>query len=240
MSSERYYADVALQEGAYVTLSDNERHHLVHVMRTRPGEQVELVNGQGELAQAQLVQIDKSKVQLKIINVITAQLPVRTLILAQAFVRPNRLEVIIEKGTELGVTDFWLFPGEKSEKGEYSDNQLKRLHLLMIAAMKQCDRLDLPTITIKPPIKLWPPLNGLSFFGHLAPQAPALWQICSAPQAKSSSIMFVTGPESGFSEHEEEMLKNLGVQGVKLHTNILRTETASIVALALLSQCLLQ
>src|SRR5207248_2602313 len=132
-----------------------ELHHLVNVMRTRLGEKIEVVNGQGQLAEAILQSIEKKSASLRIESVETSSPFSQRLILAQGMPKQNRLEFIIEKGTELGMTEIWLFPASRSEKKDFSVNQLERLNILTIAAMKQCGRLFLPKIVIMPPLKQW-------------------------------------------------------------------------------------
>jgi 16S rRNA (uracil1498-N3)-methyltransferase len=156
------------------------------------------------------------------------------LILCQGIPRFNRLETILEKGTELGVTEFWLFSGVLSEKEEFSPNQHKRMEQILISAIKQCGRLDLPSIVLKPPLLDWPPLSGTLFFGDTAPDAPWIWKL-PPPLAGKDPVYLFIGPESGFHPRESAHLQEkLGATGVKLHDNILRTETASLTGLSLL------
>lgn len=233
MPIERYFSATSFQMNQVCELKEAEFHHLAHVMRTRKGDTVELVNGQGSLAQAHVQSIEKNRALLQIENVLQADPPSYQLILAQALPKPNRLDFILEKGTELGVTSFWLFPGELSAKKEFYPHQVERAQSLTIAAMKQCGRLTLPEIHLLPPLAQWTKWPSLAFFGDVEPKAPAFEAVWK--QSQGSFSLFITGPESGFSAQEVEVLKNQGVKGVKLHPHILRTETASLMALSLLS-----
>lgn len=235
MPAERYYIDCPLLAGEACELKETEFHHLAHVMRTRKGEDVELVNGKGVLASATVSEIRKDRAILHIETLLQKESETKCrMILAQALPKPNRLDFILEKGTELGVDCFWLFPGDLSGKKEIYPNQIERAHHLTIAAMKQCGRLFLPSIEIKPSLKQWTPLPNVSaYFGDVDPNAPLLTH---ALDKVNYPILFITGPESGFNENETQILRNLGVKGVKLHDNILRTDTASLVALSLISQ----
>jgi 16S rRNA (uracil1498-N3)-methyltransferase len=229
MPAERYFYPERFEENQTVHFKDQESHHLVNVMRTKVGEAIEIVNGMGQLVHAVLESIDKKSSSLKVISVQTTSQPTHRLILAQAIPRLNRLDFIIEKCTELGVTEIWLFPAARSEKNEFSKNQLERLNTLMIAAMKQCGRLFLPKLTFLPTLKKWNEIDIQPiFFGDTDPNAPPFF-------SKDGGGVFFIGPEGGFTEEEEGMLKQLGAQGVKLHDNILRTDTAAIVSITLLS-----
>lgn len=231
MPHERFFIDQPLQSDETVTLEDAEFRHLCHVMRARVGDSVELVNGKNQLAEATLSRFGKSDADLMISSVVEETRHKPQLILAQAIPRFNRLETILEKGTELDATEFWLFPGLLSEKGDFSPNQLKRMEQITIGAMKQCGRLDLPPILLKPPLLEWKPLEGHLLFGDTAPDAPSY-----SPRDRTSPTIFFIGPEKGFSPKETAFLKQvLHAQGVRLHRNILRVDTASLAALSILS-----
>ena len=239
MPAERYFIDTDFHTYSHQELFGSEFHHLAHVMRTRKGDSIQLVNGRGALAQAFVQDLAKDRAYLEIQHVHQEPQPPCRLILAQALAKPNRLDFILEKGTELGVDSFWIFPGHHSTQKECYPSQLERARTLTIAAMKQCGRLFLPSITLKPPIKEWSELNQFTpFFGDLDLNAPLFEIAWKNLQPLSSPWLFITGQEGGFSQQEVEALKEKGVIGVKLHTNILRTETASLMAISLLSHWL--
>ncbi len=211
-----------------LTLEGEEFHHLAKVMRLRIGETLELVNGQGEFSEAELISLDKKSCQLKILSHQKTPPPDKTLILALALTRPASLEWTLEKATELGATDFWLFPGERSEKTELSPSQLHRLETILINALKQCGRLYLPKIVLKPALAKWEHPSGSLFFGDLSSHAPLLKGPFSNP------VTFFIGPEKGFSPEETRLLREkFKAHPISLHENILRAETAAI---AILSQ----
>lgn len=233
MPNDRFYVDSALQASEQVTLADAEARHLVQVMRGRVGTHVELVNGRGDLAKAELIRTDRHSCELKILQTQRQAPDPFRLVIAQAIPRHTRLDTIIEKGTELGMHALWLFPGEKSERDTLSEQQQVRAHTVAIAAMKQCGRLYLPEILLKPHLSKWSPPALSSYFGDLKPDAPLFateWRRAPPPDG----AIFFVGPEAGFSEDEVKHLKHLGAKGVRLHQNILRTDTAPLAALALM------
>lgn len=230
MPENCFYIDDPLIDSE-VTLSDQEFHHMTKVMRATKGERVQLVNGKGVLADATLLEMDKKRALLHIQNVIREEKPRCHIILAQSIPRINRLDSIIEKATELGVGAIYLFPAALSERKELSEHQLERLRAIAIAAMKQSGRLYLPEIVLKPSLKSLTSLKVPSFFGDVDKNAPHL---LTALKGEMSEVLFFVGPESGFREEEEALLKTCA-QGVSLHPNILRTDTAAIVALTFLS-----
>lgn len=238
MPIERYFLPVSFELHTSYLLKGTEFHHLAHVMRAQQGGQVELVNGQGALAQGEVLEIRKDHASIQIQQLFQEPARKRGMILAQAFPRPNRLDFILEKGTELGVEAFWLFPGLLSMKKEFFPHQLERARSLMIAAMKQCGRLTLPSLIIHPFLKDWIAIEGSLFFGDVNPEAPPFQQAWKAHQPIISPVIFFTGPEGGLHEQEVHLLRGSGAIGVKLHENILRTDTASLTALSLMSHWL--
>jgi len=222
MPADRFFLDAPLKQQNLI-LSGEELHHLSKVMRAKVGSTIELVNGKGELAKARISKLGTSA-ELNVIEHSFSP-PKPTLILAQAIVRPSLLDWIVEKGTELGASAFWFFPGDQSEKKELSSQQQKRLESLAISALKQSGRLYLPEIAYKPPLAAWKQPSGTLLFGDISPAAPKL-------SSFQTPVVFFVGPERGFSLRETQILHELPAKGVKLHDNTLRAETAVIAALS--------
>lgn len=235
MPNDRFFVDSDLKPGQLVDLEGQELHHLVHVMRAEVGDTIELVNGRGGLADARLERLEKRRVVLHIETGETFPKQSVEIILAQAMPRINRLDFILEKGTELGMTQLWLFPAKLSERQELTPHQLERMRAITIAAMKQCGSLYLPQIIVKPALSQWQPPSYTSFFGDVNPAAPQFATMWKTPDR---GVLFYIGPEGGFTAEEEGYLRQLNASGVHLHPNILRTDTASLVALSLISQYL--
>lgn len=240
MPSERYFIDDKLILHQIQEILGSEYHHLIHVMRSKKGDIIELINGQGTLAQAVLLEVGREKGRVLIQEIFEQPSSAGRLILAQAFAKQNRLDFILEKGTELGVDEFWLFPGHHSQKKECYPNQVERAQAVTIAAIKQSGRLYLPEIYVKPPIEKWNKMpDSTIFFGDLEPLAPLFGTSLTNIHSHAPPFIFVTGPEGGFSQQELDALKKLDALGVRLHDHVLRAETASLMAISLLSHALL-
>lgn len=225
MPADRFFVAAPLKNN--LILEGEEFHHLAKVMRVRLGETIEVVNGQGELAEAELISLDKKNCELKILSHKKVPPPDQTLILALALTRPASLEWTLEKATELGATEFWLFPGERSEKKDLTKSQIHRLDTILINALKQCGRLYLPKIILKPPLQEWQAPASSLYFGDVSPQSPLL----KGPFDKT--VMFFIGPEKGFSPAENLLLREkFKAHPISLHENILRAETAAITVLS--------
>lgn len=219
----RFFADTLFEENQIIILSEEEHRHL-KVMRKREGDYIEMVNGRNQLASAQI----KSISQVIITKVDTFESPKRQVTLAQALLKPKNLDLVIEKGTELGASAFWLFPAQQSEKKDLTPTQKARLRNLAISALKQCGRLDLPDIQIKPHFTDWTDYPKNAYFGN--PRANKQYD----PPSSADVLLFV-GPEKGFTSWEEQQLTQIA-SGVKIHPNILRAETASLCFLSLSSK----
>jgi 16S rRNA (uracil1498-N3)-methyltransferase len=232
MPTRRFFVDhTHFSLNKEVNITDQEAHHLSHVMRIQRGEEVELINGQHQLAKGKVLLINKHSVRLQIQDLEEKPPPRFRVILCQAICRLSRLDTILEKGTELGMTELCFFPGELSEKKSFTPIQWERMRAKTISAVKQCGRFDLPLITFKPPLQKWTASDLLypAYFGDLDSKASLLAKVWE----KTEKLCFFIGPESGFTELEERALRALHVIGVKLHSNILRTDTAPLVALSL-------
>lgn len=223
MPSERFYIPVDLE--GVVTITGPEHHHLAHVMRIRIGEEVEIVNGKGFLAIAKLQETSKRDAKLQILSKTYTPIPAPRLKLAIPLMRPAKLELVIEKCTELGADGFFLYPAHFSEKDELSEHQFERLEHIAISAMKQCGRLDLPNIELVPFEELFKQKATL-LFGDT--------RKTNLPKKIEGEILFITGPEKGFSEKELKTLDEKAA-GVALNQHILRAETAPIAATVIYS-----
>ena len=233
MPHSRFFIDEPFYLNKEIVLADEEYHH-ISVMRIQLHEDVEVVNGKNQLAIAEITHLAKKNALLKIIK-ITENIPMQPqIILAQALVRNPKLDLILEKCTEIGVSEFILFKADNSETEEVSPNRKQRMESILISSLKQCGRLDLPKISYFESIKKFKSLNYQFLFGDLSSNEPL--NINNISKDKRP-VCFLIGPEKGFSSKEETFLnEELKAKGIKINQNILRTETAAITAAALLSQ----
>ncbi len=221
MPHDRFYIDAPLEKEAL--LEGEEFSHLTRVMRKKEGDMVELVNGKNVLATGTIKMIGKKQTSITVERLETIPPTLPPLTLVQALPKLAHLELILQKGTELGVSTFALYPSARSEKKELSKNQKERLHRILINAMKQCGRLDLPKLT-------WgfPSIKGDAYFGDLRSSAPPLSSVAKLPAT------LIIGPEAGFTAEEVAHLDTLA-KGVRLGPYTLRTETAALSGVAILA-----
>lgn len=221
MPHDRFYINAPL-EGT-LSLEGDEFYHLSRVMRKKEGSEIELVNGRGSLAVAQIQSLQKHCATLAILKSEEKIPALPPLTLVQALPKLSNLELILQKGTELGASTFYLYTSALSEKKELSENQKKRLQHILIGAMKQCGRLDLPEVK-------WgfPSLQGNVYFGTTKKEAPLLSTIGKLPAT------LIVGPEKGFTKEEVEFFGKKG-KGVSFGPYVLRAETAALAGLSILA-----
>lgn len=226
MPSNRFYLPLPLVEGEQVELRDQEHYHLKNVMRNKPGDKIELIDGQNRLAFALLEHIDRHHTIALIEKVVARPSPYPLVHLVIGLSTPSKLELALEKCTELGASAFTLIPMKLSKKKHLSAKEISRLEMTLISATKQCGRLDLPTLSIVDSLSsLTVPetINQVLIADLNASVRPK-------PEKERNTLSFI-GPESGFTDEEIAFIKEKHkAHSVLLHYNTLRFETACMAA----------
>jgi 16S rRNA (uracil1498-N3)-methyltransferase len=228
MPADRFFIDAELKRNETVLLAGPEHHHLAHVMRLKEGDELELVNGRGDLALGKISEVRKKETLIQLLK--SGHEPdtkTARVFLGVPLMRASKLEWIVEKGTELGVDAFLFYRAAHSELEELHTRHLERLHALIVSALKQSGRLYLPSVEVFPALESLLNREAQVLFGDLSVKK----MIEKNPTA--SKILFVSGPERGFSKEEETLLSEKG-EGVSLSRYVLRAETAPIVAASIL------
>ncbi len=240
MEAPVFYAPPDALTDNVITLSTAESSHALKVMRLRKGDEVVVVDGCGVAYRGAVLEAKpKSKILVKVTN-IARQFgePVVHLTLAAALSTAAKFDVIVQKGTELGVSRFVPVISEKSkvriEDEKKAAAKVKRLQKVALAAIKQCRRSLLPAI--EPPTALSGLLkatdpDAVKLLFHPDPAAkPLSPDLFGAAQRRATILV---GPESGFSRLEADAAVEAGFRLVTLGPRILRAETAGPVACAL-------
>jgi 16S rRNA (uracil1498-N3)-methyltransferase len=227
----RLYVTHSLSLGEVISFEKDHAHYLQHVMRLGVGDHLLVfAKDQGEW-RGVLTRVDKKGVSLEIMC--QTRPPAHTPFLGLAFtpLRPNRLSFLIEKATELGVSD--LFPVLTRFTSVRQVNEA-RLLAIAVEAAEQCERLDVPCIH---------PLQDIGTFVGAVSQNQGIL-LCDEHRDdtllwhhigtfKKDPILLI-GPEGGFEEGELARLKNHPlVTPVSLGPQVLRAETAALAGLSL-------
>ncbi len=227
----RLYVEASLADGALVTLDPRQAHYVLHVMRLRPGDTVLLFNGQDGEWQARLDPADKKSSVFTLLSRLRPQPPAGDLWLLFAAVKRARIDLIVEKATELGVAVLQPVTTARSQSQRIGD---ERLRLIAIEAAEQCGRLTLPEIrpltVLTSALQSWPSGRRLLLLdetGAGQPIATVLSGLTPAPTA------LLVGPEGGFTKSELDAVGRLAfATRVGMGHRILRADTAVTAALA--------
>jgi 16S rRNA (uracil1498-N3)-methyltransferase len=226
------------------TITDSECHHLRNVLRIIPGETIRIIDGQGNVYTAEILDAptNRSSSEARICTHKFHTPPSPTLTLFQGLPKNDKMELILQKTTELGVTQIIPLHSEHALQ-KPSQNRYERWHRVLISATKQCKRSWLPELCEAQQFEA--SLAQLKRFSLRLLLSPHAEQASIPPHAQiqhiktvlretpsTSTIALFVGPEGGFSNQEITAAIQNGCIPVTLGTNILRTETAAIVAIA--------
>jgi 16S rRNA (uracil1498-N3)-methyltransferase len=232
----RLYTDQPLAAGTTISLPPGAAKH-VQVLRLQPGSELTLFNGQGGEWSAAVHSIGRSEVQVHVQahDAIERELPHR-IVLAVGMPANERMDALIEKATELGVAAIQPLVCERSVlrvAGERALRKAAHWHAVAVAACEQCGRNRVPVIA--EPLALVEWLRTLN-------SASARWLLSLAdaqpwPPARSGAdpVVLLSGPEGGFTDHEEAAAREVGFIACSLGARVLRADTAPLAALAWLA-----
>jgi len=237
MSLRRFFINPTDITGETAQLTGPEAHHLRSVLRLAPGDPVTFFDGTGARYQARIEQILKNRVIATIIEH-TQDLPPKVhLHLGQALLKGQKMDLILQKATELGVDAIWPFYSEHGIHKTLRDTQMERWQRIILDACKQCDRAK--PLEIHDPREITdlmtqpPPCDArLIFWEHETRQT--LTDVLTDQATNCRSVLFLLGPEGGFSETEVARAHQEGFAPVSLGPRILRAETATLTATAIL------
>ncbi len=217
--------------GEETVLDETNSKHLVQVLRMQYGDEVLLCNGKGKMANATLVLADKRKAILQIRNVIEEAASPTPLVLAAAFTKnKSRNEWLLEKVTEMGVSEIVPLICTRSEKEKFNYD---RMNGILVSAMLQSQQAFLPIlqqpVSIKNLVQQYEGYNKL--IAHCNEKSNPI-ALSNAVQPISKTIIMI-GPEGDFTNEEVQLCLTSGFKEVTLGKNRLRTETAAIFSAAI-------
>ncbi len=237
MRAIRLYVDLPLAPGQRVALPAAPSNHLLRVLRAAPGTAVVLFNGDGVDYAGTLVGNARSSAEVDVAGASpsTVESPF-TVVLAQGIARGEKMDLILQKATELGVAGFEpLITGRTEVRldAERTSKRMAHWSGVLASACEQCGRGRLPTLA--PPQRLDPWLDaGRSEGLRLILDPVGEVSLADLAGPAPASAVLAVGPEGGFSEAERARFRAAGFIGLRLGPRILRTETAGLAALAVL------
>lgn len=241
MSASLFLVD-ALPGGDRTTLDGPEGHHAATVRRLRPGEEVLLADGRGGTAAAVVTSVGRGTLDLEITTRRYAQPPDPRLIVVQGIAKGDRGELAVQAMTEVGADEIVPWAAARSVarwQGERGARARERWVATAREAAKQARRAWLPAIAGS---AADPDASTAAVARRLASAAAgfvlheeATVPLSTAPLPSAGEIVLVVGPEGGVAPEELAMFEAAGARPVRLGAEVLRTSTAGVAALAVLS-----
>ena len=227
-----------LSSSSYKCTNIKQIHHLAKVLRLKANDPVELFDGQGTIANGIIQEIEKDYINFHIDDISFMQNPYQKSYQAIIpYIKKENLIYSLQKLIELGVNSILIYKPDHLDQSLAKKDLSKlnlRLEETMISACEQSGCNHVPTIhyfnELKEclhSIKITSDTEGLFVLDTIANRFIKDHEILSL-----NSITLITGPESGFSETERDMIKELGLQSLKIGHYVLRAETAPVVGLS--------
>ena len=215
-------------------LDEQESRHCIKSLRLRKNDQVYITDGQGNLYLTQIISDNIKACSLEIIHKIEdyPRLPYHLHIGIAPTKNSDRLEWFVEKAVEIGISQITALVCEKSERTSIKPDRIERL---MIAAIKQSLRTEIPTFTHKiyfndfiETTKEMYPQKFIAYCGDLQQDVSLLKTVCQP----AANTLILIGPEGDFTPNEVQKAIHCGFTPISLGQFRLRTETAALLACA--------
>ena len=238
MRRARFFVKSPIQIGQILPLPQFAADHAIRVLRMREGDAITVFNGDGSDYSGKIAYARKGDAGVLVDAVATVDVesPLATT-LVQAIVRSDKMDWILQKATELGVSRIVPVTSERSEVKlgeERADKRHARWLHVLESACEQCGRGRVPELAM--PQGLAQFAVGLPALAEgearlcLHPEAALAMRDLSAP----AQAMIAIGPEGGFSDRDLSILDRVGFTRLRLGPRVLRTETAGMVTIAAL------
>ncbi|MDD2366460.1 MAG: 16S rRNA (uracil(1498)-N(3))-methyltransferase [Desulfuromonadaceae bacterium] len=241
MSLRRFMINSRAIRDGYASFDGEIYNHMVRVLRLGPGDPVQLADEKGVIHFGSINQVAKEWVAVKISSsnlAAESDVTAPKITICQALPKGDKIDMILQKGTELGAHDFWLFGGRRSVakvRDDQQESKLERWNRITAEAARQSERIDIPEVSWRPTAVEAANDSGqeLRLILWEGERETSLKKALTEG-AKPVSIVVAIGPEGGFDPLEVRHFSQHGYQPVSLGSRILRTETASIAILAIM------
>ncbi len=231
----RLFYPASIEPNQEIHLSDSSNHYLQNVLRVALHDKIILFNNTGYEFLAEINQIQKKKIILKIINAnLVAKKTENTIHLAQGITKSQKMDWIVQKAVELGIGEFTPLLLDYSQiRHDKTILEKKRQHWqqIAVAASEQCGNVFVPAIN---PVQFLPDFLQAQTAATMITLDPKSQKHLDAALAASDKLVLLIGAEGGFSASEMHSLKNHHAHFISLGPRILRAETAPVVALSII------
>ena len=237
MKPRLYFPDLLTKQ----VFNYKQSHHLKNVLRVKVGEKILLFDGAGHEVTATIIACNKKKVHFELVGEVEAvdRENNKSICIAQGLCQSSRMDYVIQKSVELGAEAVAPIITERCQvrdtSNSYLEKKLARWKLIAEHASQQCGRNKLAKIIFPQRfdefVKTIKQKNSLNLI--LSPTSKN--RLIEIDLSSDRTIVFLIGPEAGFSDSEELLAKKAEFQSVKLGTRILRTETVAVSLLSILN-----
>lgn len=241
MTSNHFFIQKNLAGGPWLCLEGREHHHLSKVARLRPRDEIWLFDEEGTRYRARIEDIGRERSRLKLLEKLAPTERRPKITLAQALLKAKPMDWLIQKATELGLFSFVPVLSERCvvKLEDRSGKKVQRWSRIAREASKQCRSGLVPAILAPLPLEdfLRESEAGKKLFlsEHRGLPLRDIVRPAQDSRIQPSDVLILVGPEGGWTEAEEDKVLRCGFEAVSLCTNILRAETASLAAMAIIS-----
>jgi len=229
----RIFLDAELHPGQEVSIPDEVAHYLRNVMRLTSGDALTVFNGRGGEYAASISMLAKAHAACRIeaFDTVSRELPLAVHIV-QCANKGEKIETVLQKGTELGAAGFQVAASERSQfrlPAGKRESRLQRWRRIIVEAAEQSGRTAVPELAWRDSLADVS-LQPQAFVLH--PGASLSFADIRDKLAATRGISLVIGPEGGFSERDLQSLQGLACHPLAFGPRIMRTETAAPALLA--------
>lgn len=234
----RFFIDPGQIEGDMAVIREETAHQIARVLRLREGEPIRLLDGSGREYDARIASVSAGEVVVDIVGLCACEREPRlALTLAVCMPKADKLDLIVQKATELGVSRLIVASSERvvsRPEPAKAASRIERWRRIAEEAAEQCGRCRTPEVI------------GIIDFGELSgyiaghavsmiaweDETRASLKSVLSQHARAESAMLIVGPEGGLTQREVAYARSAGALCVSLGSRILRCETAAIAACA--------
>ena len=230
---QRYFSNL-INNNEYL-LSSDDGYHIKKVMRMNLGDKIEIVDNE-KVFICELISLDPVKAKIIKEEEMNNEND-KKIILVQSMINETKMDYVLQKGTELGVNEFYVFKAKNSvvKENDKSSKKIIRWQKIVKEASEQSKRNIIPKVNdiidisrlckIEADVKLLLTVNELT---------KNIKKVLKEFK-KYDTLIIVVGPEGGFTKEEEETLIKNGYISTSLGKRVLRTETAGMVAVSMIN-----
>jgi 16S rRNA (uracil1498-N3)-methyltransferase len=240
IAARRFFVEGQQQAGTTVEIGGDDARKIVRVLRLRTGDRIQIVDSSATTFTASIDEVGRTVTAtlLETVRELHSNAAALQIDVAQAVPKAQRMDFVVEKCTELGARAFLPFYCERSVARAVHAEKLSRWRRMARTAAQQCGRSEIPQVFSPQQfdglLERFAGYDAVLFAWEMAEAIP-LYDRLRQLVPRAGSVLVVIGPEGGFTHAEAESAADRGAELLWLGPRILRTDTAAIVLLAVIS-----